>query len=127
MKNAFLIMPFEPEFNEIWEFVLKPKICSLGHDIKRADNIFQVGSILEDILNLIKTSDYIIADVTKINANVYYELGYAHALGKKVILITKDLNTLPFDIKQQRVIQYKNTAKGSENLKEELEKFINNI
>jgi hypothetical protein len=35
------------------------------------------------------------------NANVFYEVGYAHALGKIVLLLTRDASDIPFDLQQQ--------------------------
>ncbi len=51
-------------------------------------------------------SSLIVADLTDSNANVYYELGIAHALQKKVVLITQDIEELPFDLRSYRVIAY---------------------
>ncbi|WP_350433328.1 hypothetical protein ABIS04_09550 [Shewanella sp. H8] len=60
----------------------------------------------EDIIKGIIESDLIVADLTDSNANVYYELGIAHALQKKVVLITQEIDELPFDLKSYLVIGY---------------------
>lgn len=120
-------MPFNPKFNGIWTSVIKPLMEELNHTCIRADDIFKPGSILNDIFTNIKGADYIIADVTEHNPNVYYELGYSHALEKKVILITQDVATLPFDLKHQRVISYSDTAQGANQLKNDLKQFIDNV
>jgi len=50
------------------------------------------------------------------NANVFYELGVAHALGKEVILIAQHESDVPFDIVHHRYIVYHNNAEGLEKL-----------
>ena len=126
-KKCFIQMPFDSRFDGIWLTVIKPTIESLDDECLRTDDFFTVGSILADIFNSIERADYIIADLTLHNPNVYYELGYAHALKKKVVLITQDLSSLPFDLRHQRVIVYQDTALGANNLKENLIRFIKNI
>lgn len=126
-KRCFVEMPFDSKFDGIWKHVIKPTLQGLNHECVRADDIFKVGSILEDIFDNIKLADYVIADVSIPNPNVYYELGYSHALGKKVILLTQDINALPFDLKHQRVITYTDTTQGAEILRTNLKKFINNL
>jgi nucleoside 2-deoxyribosyltransferase len=126
-KKCFVEMPFDKRFDGIWLNVIKPTVESQFDECNRADDFFTVGSILNDIFNQIINADYIIADVTIHNPNVYYELGFSHALKKKVILITQDISSLPFDLRDQRVIHYQDTAAGATKLKNDLNKFINNI
>ena len=76
---------------------------------------FKPGIILQDIIRSIVTSDVIVAEVTPANPNVFYELGYAHAIEKPTILLaekpTDSGRHLPFDISGFRVIFYDNTIK----------------
>lgn len=62
--------------------------------------------MLTRIYSQIEKADIIIADMTDKNANVFYEVGYAHAKDKLVLLITKDANDIPFDLKHYRHIVY---------------------
>jgi len=126
-KTCFVEMAFDPRFQGIWEHVIKPTVEGLGDKCIRADDFFTVGSILQDIFNSINNSDYIIAELTIHNPNVYYELGYSHALNKKVILLTQDISTLPFDLRHQRVIVYSDNASGISKLKTDLTNFINKL
>ena len=122
-----MIMPFEECFDGIWEVVIKSTVEGAGDACLRADDIFKPGSILADIVDAIRTADYIIADLTRQNPNVYYELGFAHALNKPVILLTSDISTLPFDVKQQRVIEYTDTASGAAELRDTLRKYMDKV
>ena len=63
-------------------------------------------NILARILNQIAKADLIIADMTERNPNVFYETGYAHALGKTVILLTLRSDDIPFDLRQYPHIVY---------------------
>lgn len=105
-NNAFILMPFSEPLNEVYEFLIKGALTEAGYKVSRADDIKSQSNILEDIITGIIQSSLIIADLTDSNANVYYELGIAHALQKKVVLITQDIEELPFDLRSYRVIAY---------------------
>jgi len=99
-------MPFAEEFEDVYQFLISEGLESAGYTVKRADDIKSQNNIIGDIVKGIITSDLIIADLTGANPNVYYELGIAHALNKKVILITQEIGDLPFDLRSYRVIGY---------------------
>lgn len=105
-KKAFILMPFTESLNDVYKFLIKGALVEAGYQVKRADDIKSQSNILEDIVKGIIESDLIVADLTDSNANVYYELGIAHALQKKVVLITQEIDELPFDLKSYRVIGY---------------------
>jgi hypothetical protein len=104
--HAFVIMPFEQKWsNVVWQTV-KNTMTDLRFKCIRSDE--QHGQqIPEDIWKGICEAAIIIADVTGSNPNVYYELGIAHVLGRRVILLTQNINDLPFDIRTHRHISYK--------------------
>jgi nucleoside 2-deoxyribosyltransferase len=73
-------------------------------------------------------SDVIVAEITPVNANVFYELGYAHALDKPTILLARrDTEKLPFDISGYRVIFYDDTIRGKRDIEATLEMHLDNI
>jgi hypothetical protein len=84
------------------------------------EQIFQ-DSILERVYKQIAPSDIIIADMTGRNPNVFYETGYAHALNKRVILLTQHAADIPFDLKHYPHIVYESRLTY---LKEELTKRV---
>lgn len=104
--KAFVLMPFAPEFDDIYTFLIHQGVCAAGFDVTRADDLLSHNNILKDILDCMINSDLIIADLTGSNPNVYYELGIAHAFKKRVILLTQDISELPFDLRSYRVISY---------------------
>lgn len=65
---------------------------------------------------MICKSSVVICDLTGKNANVFYEAGIAHSLGKDVILITQSADDVPFDLRHLRYIQYLNNGEGLQQL-----------
>ncbi len=122
--TCFVIMPFSEKFDVVYSVfknTLQSKninlICNRGDDIHKPH-------ILQTILDEILESEFIIADLTELNANVFYELGLVHSVKniEKVVIVSQDVNFIPFDLKQFRCIIYKNSEIGLNELKNELEK-----
>ena len=78
----------------------------------RADEIWENPTIIQDIASLIDRAAIVVCDCMKKNANVFYELGVAYALGKEVILIAQHESDIPFDVVHYRYIVYHNDAEG---------------
>lgn len=103
---VFILMPFSDEFDDVYHLGLKPACKNAGAYAERVDEQIFQESILERIYNQIGKADIIIADMTGRNPNVFYETGYAHALGKPVILVTQNTSDIPFDLKHYPHIIY---------------------
>ncbi|MBN2487936.1 MAG: hypothetical protein JXA98_02800 [Methanosarcinaceae archaeon] len=113
----FVLMPFDAQFNDTYKFGIKGAAEDVGAYAERIDEqIFSEG-ILERIFNQISKADVIVADMTGRNPNVFYEVGYAHALGKVVLLLTQNVDDIPFDLKHRPHIVY---AGKIETLREKL-------
>ena len=54
----------------------------------------------------ISAAKVLVAELTTKNANVFYELGLAHALKKPVVLVSSNEDDVPFDLQHIRVIYY---------------------
>ncbi|MBJ8363540.1 MULTISPECIES: hypothetical protein [Enterobacterales] len=104
-RQVFVLTPFNEVFDDIYEDV-KSIVSSTGIPCTRGDEEIKTGNILSHIVQLLLESKIIIANIDGRNANVFYELGIAHALGKKTILISSDLSQVPFDMKTQRILFY---------------------
>lgn len=98
-KFVFVLMPFSEDFNDVYQLGIKAACQSEKIYCERVDEQYYEGSMLDRIYNQIQHADYIVADMSTKNPNVFYEVGFAHALQKKVILITQDENDIPFDLK----------------------------
>lgn len=103
---CFVIMPFDSNFNDIYNTLIKPVAEKFGLTVLRADNIYSPGSITEQIRAAIQQARLCIADVSDRNPNVLYEVGIAHSFGKPTVLLTKQMSDVPFDLKSIRVIGY---------------------
>ena len=91
------------------------------------DDLSRPGSITNDIVEGIIDADIIIADLTSQSPNVFYELGIAHAVGNKTIMVSQRIEDVPFDIANYRVILYEQTISGSKELAERLEAAIKEL
>lgn len=101
---VFVITPFREEMLALYE-TLKDTFSD-EFKFTNGGDLDNQQSIIRDIVEGIDQADVVIADLTGLNANVFYELGLAHAMNKKVICITQDIGELPFDLKSYRTIEY---------------------
>ncbi len=124
--DVFMIMPFANEMLPIYEDV-RNVVESLGLKIFRGDDFFTRHAIMTEIWSATYHAKLIIADCTGKNANVLYELGIAHTLGKLTILLAQDEADVPFDLRHLRHIVYKRTAAGMRKFKRELGDAISAI
>lgn len=123
-KLCFVLMPFDTDFNKVYREAIKPAITKAKLQSKRADEIFSPSPIIQDIWESINKSSILIADVTGRNPNVFYEVGLAHALPKKLIIITQNKKDVPFDIQHLRWIRYSNSKSGRKSLSSVLQKTL---
>lgn len=123
--KVFVILPFLDDFLDLYE-VLKERYKNdfVFHHAGDMDN---QQNILKDIVYGINEADVVIADLTGLNPNVFYELGLAHATKNKVIILTQDIGELPFDIKSYRAIEYSVKFNKIDNLYKELDKLLNGV
>jgi FixJ family two-component response regulator len=122
--RAFVVMPFAKRYTRIYGEVVKPTIERAGFRCIRADEFSTSRRIMTDVQRSIARARVVVADLSGRNANVLYEVGMAHALGKPVVLMTDRLEDAPPILRDLRTIMYENSLPGVRKLKEELEKFI---
>ena len=119
--EVFVLMPFAPEYGDVWQAI---QHTNTRLDVKciRADGITQPGRISQQIVEGIRAAAVIIADITGNNPNVMFELGYADALGKPIVVLNQNVEDAPFDLKDWRQIPYATTR--LDDMKVELAKFL---
>lgn len=90
------------------EYIIRPVLGNppFNYFVKRADEDVKPGSINAAVLNDVMTSVLAIADLSERNANAFYELGIRHAVQKPVIHMVRSLADIPFDIIDQRAIDF---------------------
>jgi len=124
-ESCFVIMPFGGYFDDYYQKIYVPAIEKVGLLPKRADDIYRPSEIVNDIWNYTKESRIVLADLTGKNANVFYELGLAHALAKPAVLVTNTIDDVPFDLRSLRVIVYnKNVSNWGEELSLKIERAL---
>ena len=115
-KVCFIIMPFggasqalKRKFDGVYKGIIVPAVQEAGYEAVREDIAETPGSIPKSIVKKLEDSDMVIADLTGMNPNVFYELGIRHVLSKcGTVLIINKGETIPFDNESLRVIQYPN-------------------
>ena len=105
--RCFVIMPFRPELSFLYRYVKEHVEGKFEIECVRGDGETLTVPLLDKIRDLIDSSDFVIADISGRNPNVFYELGLAHASNKEVILITHDtVEDAPTDIRSYEFIRY---------------------
>jgi hypothetical protein len=123
IPRIFIIMPFTPELDDVYHLGIREVVAKVGGSCERADEMQHVGGIVEKIYDSIKGADIIIAELTAANPNVYYEVGFAHALGKPVILLTRNIQNTPFDLRVYNHVIYSSIV----DLRERLDRMLSQI
>jgi hypothetical protein len=114
-----VMMPFSAEFTPVWD-VLRTTAQGGGWMCQRADDIWDDSVVINDVVALIASSKVVICDVTGRNANVFYEAGIAHTLGREVVVITQSHADVPFDLSHHRYLTYLANSEGLADLRETL-------
>ncbi|MBT97772.1 MAG: hypothetical protein CL902_03985 [Dehalococcoidia bacterium] len=125
--KLFVVMQFTEPFNDLYSEVIQKIGEDSGFTVNRADETYGPGVVIADIAQSIVEAKAIIADITPNNPNVYWEVGYAHALRKPTILIAERETPLPFDVSPFRTLFYDNTIFGKSKLEEGLKNHIKEI
>ncbi len=141
--RCFVIMPIgdaekdekrAAEFGQIYSEWIKPAVESIvipkrkeRIECHRADKETRPEELISHIIKNVVESDIVIADLSGNNPNVFYELGVRHAVSNNTILITQDLDAVPFDLRSQRIIEYRYEPQQLKNLEKSLHDAITKI
>lgn len=126
--TVFILMPFAANFESTYKLI-KQVLESPEFNLRcyRSDEIYKPEPIIETILRGIAISQFIIADVTNRNPNVFYELGIAHTVKDNCIILTQSMDDVPFDLRHLHCIVYENSLSGAEELKDNLKMAVHTI
>jgi hypothetical protein len=110
-------MPFgSDDLTIVYEDFVQPTVEACGLVCERGDDLFGSNVVMDDIQRSIEGARLIIADLTDKNANVFYEVGIAHALKKPVLLLSQSISEVPFDLRHRRVLVYEYSPRGCRKL-----------
>jgi hypothetical protein len=126
INQIAVMMPFSKDFDEVYA-TIRESCESVGMKCHRADEVWKDTAIIQDVFDLIFTSSIIIADLSRKNPNVFYEIGIAHTLGKFVIPIAQSTDDIAFDVGHHRVLKYSLAGNGRNELKNKLESRLKTI
>ncbi len=118
--DIFVIMPFNQEYNAVYTDHVKKVAHELGLSVRRADERLDSGEIMKAIWDDIFHAKVVLAECTERNANVFYELGIVHTLGKPTVMIRRKGKNAPFDISGLRWIEYQYTPPGMTEFEQQL-------
>jgi hypothetical protein len=99
MATCFVIQPFDKgKYDKRYEGVFEPAIRAAGLDAYRVDHDPSVEVPIAAIEEGIKSASICLAEISEDNANVWFELGYALALGRPVVMVcSNDRQRYPFE------------------------------
>jgi hypothetical protein len=138
MKLCFVIMPIgSGDAREVYlnryTNIIKPAVEGYRtegarvFDAIRADFITRSGSINKSVLEHIYNADLVIADLTDLNPNVFYELGVRHALRNGTILVALEGTKLPFDVGDLRAVFYKDRVGAEKEAVPAIQRLIGSL
>lgn len=104
-KTVFVAMPFRAAYEPILG-VVKDAAHLLNIRVVQIGEEPFAGSIISHLRSEIDAADVMLAIVSEVNGNVYYEIGLAHCQAKPVVLLTSDTSALKFDLRDHRALVY---------------------
>jgi nucleoside 2-deoxyribosyltransferase len=104
--GAFVLMPFAARYDVLYNDAITAACADVGIGCERADKQVFNKAIVSHLYEQIRDADVVIAEVSEPNLNVYYEVGYARALGKRLVLLTRSMAEMPFDTSGYRHIEH---------------------
>lgn len=97
----------EIDFDEIWESLIRPALTCAGARPYRADDEVKAGDIRTDMYFELVTGEFVLADISTLNANVFYELGIRHGVSPNgVLMVDGGWDRRPFDVAPDRTFSY---------------------
>lgn len=106
---CFVIQPFDKgKYDRRYYDIIKPAIETCGFRAYRVDEDYSVEIPISTIESKILDASFVIAEISTDNPNVWFELGYALAHSKMVILMCSDerKSNFPFDIRHRNILRY---------------------
>lgn len=138
MRECFVIMPIGSGdayqvYRRRYEHIIQPAVEGVRRESEqafrcvRADFVTKSGSITRDLLGRLYRSDAVIADLTDLNPNVFYELGVRLALRAGTILIALKGTRPPFDVGDLRVIAYEDIVGGEREAIPQIQEMLRSL
>jgi hypothetical protein len=112
-KRCFVISPIGAEgspvrehADDVFDYIIRPAMEQCGIEAVRSDRMLEHGKITDQMFGAILNYDLCAAVLTGHNPNVFYEMAIAQSAARPVIMLIEKGEPLPFDIRDQRCVQY---------------------
>ncbi len=114
-RICFVIQPFDNgKFDKRYRDIFKPAIIEAGFFPYRVDEDPTVDVVITAVEGKIAEADVCLAEITTDNPNVWYEVGFANALKKRIVFIScsseKQNTHFPFDVRHRKIISYQSES-----------------
>ena len=120
---VIVLIPEAVEFRQAFDEAISPALADCG--FRSADAVaFDSKSWVSDAVRWILGAEMVVADVTDRNPDVMYLLGLCHGLGRCPLLISQNLESLPFNLAMLRCVSYVSDKNGLQELRERLARAI---
>jgi hypothetical protein len=134
-KRCFVISPIGEQGTPVrknadifLKYIIEPTLTDLGYSVERGDQVATPGMINDHMIHSILEYELAVADMTALNANVFYELGLRHMSGKPVIHMAAFETSIPFDNMGHRAIFYEiDCVEGHEAARSKLKLAVQEI
>ena len=125
-RTCFVIMSLScsPVLSDLYEFAVKRTVEELGFHCVRADELEHNEKFVDVVIDAIRDSLFVIADLTEQRPNCYYELGWAHALGKPVIHLINRQEPIHSDVQDYNFIIYERIGELRERLRDRVKTTV---
>jgi nucleoside 2-deoxyribosyltransferase len=123
LATCFVIQPFDrSRFDKLYDDVFGAAITAAGLEPYRVDRDPAAAIPIQDIEAGIRRAEVCFAEITTDNPNVWFELGYAIAARKPVVLVCSEARErFPFDVQHRTIIRYRSESLSDfENLRTEI-------
>lgn len=115
---CFVVMSFRDDdhnHNDSYEYGIKRVVEECGYKCARTTDQDYNSSIYDQIVLNIQKARFVIGNLTHARPNCYYEVGYAHAMGKDVILVAREEDKdIHFDVRHYNIIIYRGSISALE-------------
>jgi len=127
-KLVVVLMPIDTDWSDHVYQAMAEAVGDSGLTIWRSDEVRRDDVVMQTVWERINESGIVLADCSGRNANVFYELGIAHTVGKATILCAQKEEDFPFDVSGIRRFVYGGwRPKHLAVLKQELKEFLGSI
>jgi len=123
-QSVFAAMPFAKEFEDVFNFGIQGPVHEAGFRCERMDQVNFVGDVVAEMRKRIQRANFVVADLTGANPNVYLEVGFAWACARPVVLLARNTgelrDSLHFDTRGHRCLHYETITELSDKLRAEI-------